>query len=575
MNNFCIRCVLMPLLLAGLMASTLTGCSENVPAGMLRVGMSEEPRTLNIWLASDANSRKILSKIYQPLYQHHPETLELIPWLAADLPEYDEKTVSYTVRLREARWSDGTELTSSDVAFTAELIKEFRIPRHYSRWRFVTRIETPDKRTVRFFLKKPKAIFRTRSLTIPIVQQKEWDAVVRLARTKEKPLAELLNTKIESPVGAGPFVLKQWQEGAYLHMVRNPYFFGTGQTIAGRRLGPHITDIVVKIFGTSDVAVLALKKGSIDMFWWGIQPGYLEDLKNQDDIHIFYSEKSALYFMGFNLRKPPFDDRHLRRAVATLVDKKFIISRILQGFGTEMYSIIPPGNRIWYNPEVEKYGAKLDREGRIREAHQILTEAGYSWDTPPIDDAGDIVTPSFIRLPNGQPMERFTILTPPADYDPHRAISGLMIQEWLREVGMPTYSRPMAFASLLQQVKGRQDFDTFILGYGKLSTDPDYLRTFFLSANDKARGWNMSGYRNPEFDHLATESSQAMDLKERQALIREMQSIILRDVPYYPIYDPLLIEAVRTDRFTGWVEMLEGIGNIWSFALLKPISQES
>jgi len=86
MNNFCIRCVLMPLLLAGLMASTLTGCSENVPAGMLRVGMSEEPRTLNIWLASDANSRKILSKIYQPLYQHHPETLELIPWLAADLP---------------------------------------------------------------------------------------------------------------------------------------------------------------------------------------------------------------------------------------------------------------------------------------------------------------------------------------------------------------------------------------------------------------------------------------------------------------------------------------------------------
>jgi len=479
------------------------------------------------------------------------------------------------VRLREARWSDGTELTSSDVAFTAELIKEFRIPRHYSRWRFVTRIETPDKRTVRFFLKKPKAIFRTRSLTIPIVQQKEWDAVVRLARTKEKPLAELLNTKIESPVGAGPFVLKQWQEGAYLHMVRNPYFFGTGQTSAGRRLGPHITDIVVKIFGTSDVAVLALKKGSIDMFWWGIQPGYLEDLKNQDDIHIFYSEKSALYFMGFNLRKPPFDDRHLRRAVATLVDKKFIISRILQGFGTEMYSIIPPGNRIWYNPEVEKYGAKLDREGRIREAHQILTEAGYSWDTPPIDDAGDIVTPSFIRLPNGQPMERFTILTPPADYDPHRAISGLMIQEWLREVGMPTYSRPMAFASLLQQVKGRHDFDTFILGYGKLSTDPDYLRTFFLSANDKARGWNMSGYRNPEFDHLATESSQAMDLKERQALIREMQSIILRDVPYYPIYDPLLIEAVRTDRFTGWVEMLEGIGNIWSFALLKPISQES
>ena len=66
-----------------------------------------------------------------------------------------------------------------------------------------------------------------------------------------------------------------------------------------------------------------------------------------------------------------------------------------------------------------------------------------------------------------------------------------------------------------------------------------------------------------------------MVLEERRALIRKMQDIILQDVPYYPIYDPLLIEAVRTDRFTGWVEMLEGIGNIWSFTLLEPISRES
>lgn len=542
---------------------------------MLRIGLSEEPRTLNIWLASDANSRKILSKIYQPLYQHDPETLELIPWLAADAPEYDAQTVSYTVRLREARWSDGTELTSSDVAYTANLVTEFRIPRYYSRWKFVTRIETPDRRTVRFFLKTPKAIFRTRSLTIPIVQQKEWDAIVREARTKEKPLAALLNHTVDSPVGAGPFVLKEWRQGAYLHLVRNPYFFGTGQTIAGRKLGPHISDLVLKIYGTSDVAVLALKKGSIDMFWWGIQPGYLEDLRGQDDIRIFLSEKSALYFMGFNLRKPPFDDPHLRRAIATLIDKNFIISRILQGFGTEMYSIIPPGNRYWYCPDVDQYGAKFDRKKRIRAAYEILKTAGYTWDTPPIDDGGEVVPTDNIRLPNGQPMARFTILTPPADYDPHRAISGLMIQEWLRQVGMPAFSRPMAFSSLLQQVKGRHDFDTFILGYGRLSTDPDYLRIFFLSANDKPRGWNMSGYRNPEFDKIATESSQAMDLKARKALIWEMQKMVLRDVPYFPIYDPLLIEAVRTDRFTGWVQMLEGIGNIWSFTQLKPIPRES
>jgi peptide/nickel transport system substrate-binding protein len=69
---------------------------------------------------------------------------------------------------------------------------------------------------------------------------------------------------------------------------------------------------------------------------------------------------------------------------------------------------------------------------------------------------------------------------------------------------MPAYARPMAFSSLLQQVKGNHDFDAFILGYGRLRLDPDYVRNLFHSANDKSRGWNMSGYHNPVFDEWPT-----------------------------------------------------------------------
>jgi ABC-type transport system substrate-binding protein len=75
----------------------------------LRIGLAEEPRTLNVWLASDANSRKVLSLIYQPLYMYDPETLDLVPWLAESMPVYDPQRIdSYTVTLRDARWSDGT-----------------------------------------------------------------------------------------------------------------------------------------------------------------------------------------------------------------------------------------------------------------------------------------------------------------------------------------------------------------------------------------------------------------------------------------------------------------------------------
>ena len=168
-------------------------------------------------------------------------------------------------------------------------------------------------------------------------------------------------------------------------------------------------------------------------------------------------------------------------------------------------------------------------------------------------------------------MAPFDLLTPPADYDPHRAMSGMMIQQWLREVGMPAYNRPMHFGSLLQKIKSQHDFDMFILGYGRLSLDPDYLRFFFISENDKKQGWNMSGYRNAEFDYPAIRSQYEMNIEIRRKMIHEMQRIISRDVPYLPLYNPDLLEAVRTDRFSGWVPMIDGIGNRWSFSMLRPV----
>ena len=52
------------------------------------------------------------------------------------------------------------------------------------------------------------------------------------------------------------------------------------------------------------------------------------------------------------------------------------------------------------------------------------------------------------------------------------------------------------------------------------------------------------------------------------------QALIARDLPYLPLYKPSVVEAVRTDRFEGWVEMLEGIGNIWSMCQVKPVNYD-
>jgi len=568
--GFCIKHIVRTAAFLFLTIVCLLPAKVSAEESLLRMGIPEEPRTLNVWMASDANSRKVLSLIYQPLYTRDPETLRITPWLAQSMPDYDPETVSYTVKLRAAKWADGSRVTAEDVVFTVNLIQEFQVPKYHSKWEPVKRVVAVDLQTVKFYLKEPIATFVSRTLNNYIAPKKEWAPVAEKARDQEKPLKFLMNTRIEHPLGCGPFVLEKWEEGNYLYLTRNPHFFGRNQEINQRKLGPYIDAMLFKVYGTADVAIMALKKGSIDFLWSAIQPGYLENLKKNENTRVFINQKSALYYMGFNVRKPPFSDADLRRAVNILIDKDFIVERILQGYATRMDSIVPAENQFWYAADVPKYGQGMSRTERIKKAYHLLRQNGYSWERPPVDAAGKVVNPSGICLPGGAPMQKLTILTPPADYDPNRATCGVMVQEWLTALGIPVSARPMSFGALLQKVKREHDFDAFILGYGRLSLDPDYLRSFFHSENKNPGGWNMSGYTNPEFDRLSEKSVETMNDDKRQELIHQMQMIVMRDVPYIPLYKPAAIEAVSRDGFSGWEQMVGGIGNIWSICQVKP-----
>jgi ABC-type transport system substrate-binding protein len=81
----------------------------------------------------------------------------------------------------------------------------------------------------------------------------------------------------------------------------------------------------------------------------------------------------------------------------------------------------------------------------------------------------------------------------------------------------------------------------------------------------------MSGYRNPEFDKLAELQQSTVDLPARRQMIFQMQAMVLEDVPYYPLYNPHIIEATVNKRFAGWVDRVDGIGNIWSLCMVKPV----
>jgi ABC-type transport system substrate-binding protein len=359
-------------------------------------------------------------------------------------------------------------------------------------------------------------------------------------------------------------------------MKRNDRFFARNKEIAGHAVGPHVDGMVFKIYGNTDTAVLALKKGDIDYFWWGIESGYLQDLRGNPDIKIFSVLKSGYRYMGFNLRKPPMNDRAFRRAVAHIVDKDFVIQRILHNEGCRLDTLVQPDNVQFCLKNPPLYGEGLSWKQRVETAKGLLKEAGYRWEVEP---AGGEVPGQFatqgkgLKLPDGQPLSPLNLLTPPADYDAQRAQTGNVIQQWLRDFGVPVSWKPMAFSAMTKKIEAEREFDFFVSGWGALGQDPDYLRSFFHSKGDVPDGKNSVGYRNAEFDKLADLQAATMDQKERQRMVFRLQEILMEDLPYLPLYVPMNLEGVRVDRFQGWVEMPGGIGNLWSFLKVKPLKK--
>ncbi len=536
----------------------------------IKIGMKDEPKTLNPFRASDTWSRKVVTRFFEPLYTREPKTHKIIPWLAEGYPEYDEATNTAIVRLKRTKWEDGSPLTAHDVVFTGSVIREFKVPRYYARWRFIKEIEALDDYRVKFVLERPMAIFLPRTLMTFIVQKKKWEPVVAAARKAKKPLRCLLAHEVTQPMGCGAFKFVKWARGAYIRIERNENFFATGMEIGGKKVGPYVDGVLFKFYGSMDSAILALKKGDIDYYWASIQAGYLKDLEGDRRFKVFKNDKNGVYYLAFNVRKSPFSDKAFRQAVAYLIDKDFIVIRVLQNEGQRMDNIIPPGNGYWHNPDTPKFGQGMKRKERIKKAYEILKAAGYTWGKPPINAKGKVVRAEGLKMPDGREVPPLDILTPPADYDPHRAMAGMLVQQWLRGVGIPASSKPSSFGSITQQVKVKRKFDAFILGWGRLGIDPDYLRTFFHSREDRLYGRNPMGYHNGWYDKIADESAATMDETKRRELIFKMQKFIVEEAPYIPLYVPYVVEACRVDRFTGWNEDLDGVGNGWSLFFIKP-----
>lgn len=396
---------------------------------------------------------------------------------------------------------------------------------------------------------------------------------------------------------AGGYLTDQWEPGAFVQRTMNDnYYFkgaeiveyadGTWQRIMpdGNQLqvygeasgdetlrfteGPFSPNIILSLYGSQDAAFLALANGEVDFVLnpLGLTRGLREQAEQGGQLRAIVNPDYGMFYVAFNMRKTPMNDPAFREAVDAVIDKEFVVNSVLQGSVFPMYSTMPPSNEYWHNPDVAQPFVGLSREERVNTAIQILTDAGWSWETQPAwnEDRQDVDPGTGLTMPNGEPMPAITILGPGPAYDPIRATFNQWISEWMRELGMPVESELTGFNTILGPVFQEANFDMYILGWslGNVAF-PDYFEAFWHSRNDTATTGNNNtpGYNDPEYDALVDTFMTTTSLDEARDAVFKMQDKLAQDRPYITLFYKQVTDLIRPNVDLPYTEVIGGISD--------------
>ena len=478
--------------------STLVGslaCSSPQTAG----------RAATVFYASGADLQSI-----NPLFTIHPlakavqkhvlfvtlatydSTLQPVPRLASWEWDADRTGLTFAVR-RDVWWHDGAPTTALDVAWTLEMARHPDVA--YPRARdlsFIEDVSLVDSFTVVLRFRRPQATFPDVLTDLAILPAHSW-GTTQPARMRESPFNA-------SPVGNGPFAFVE-------HRPNQRWVFQRAERFPAALGRPHIERLVIAVVDESATKLAALTSGELDFA--GISPAHAEFVREDDRLRVVDYPVLFVYALMWNMRRAPFDDARVRRALTMALDRQAIVDAALYGFGTVADGPVPPAH-LWHTPVMP---VPHDLEA----ARALLEEAGWQ-------EGAD-----GIRKRDGQ---RFQFaLTTVGSGD--NALEQ-MIQAQLRRVGVSVTIRQLELTTFLAAAQGdARAFEALVIGIpGDLSLG--YVAALF--GGDGSGPLAYAGYASVEFDSAVARARAAETESNVRAGWREAQRVLARDHPTTWLY---------------------------------------
>ncbi len=406
----------------------------------------------------------------------------------------------------DVKFHDGHILDAGDVRFTYESIMNARnLSPRTADYEPVKAIEVIDPLTVRIVYKRlyspaigtwfmgilPEHLLNAKAL--------EQEAL-RLGKDPNT-FTMRHSTFNRNPIGCGPFIFKEWKSDQYILLDRfKDYWEGP----------PNYKKYIYRIVPDLLTQEMEFYAGTVDSY--SVQPHQVQRLRSDDRYQSFSGTSFGYTYIGYNMRRKPFDDPRVRLALGMAIDVDKIIKYVLYGQGEQITGPFVKQTE-YYNRSIE--AVPYDPEGAL----QLLQEAGWHRNNQ-----------GWLEK-DGKRLE-FTLITNSGN-DLRKAILAIAQDAW-KQIGINTRTDLVEWSVFIQNRVNKLDFDAIVLGWS-MGIDPD-LYQIWHSSQTHPEQLNFVGFKNTTADDLIVKIRQEYDFNKQVEYCHRLHEIIARQQPYTFLY---------------------------------------
>jgi len=502
-------------LIAGSM--TMLSSTHAQAEKILRVGNDGEPQSMDPHFISTVQTSRISDDMSLGLLTYGPDG-QPVPGAAESWTVSDDG-MTYTFKIRDHNWSDGTPVTAQDFIAGWQRLLDPALGTEYASLLYIIEgaedvntgkdgaklaATAVDDHTLKVKLTAPAPYF--------LAQLTHQTAFAIPRHTVEKYGKDWV--KPENIVVNGPYKLVEWVPNVHTKLVKNEEFYDAKNV--------PIDEVIYYAYEDRTAMQNRFRANELDVAR-DIASEQISWLRDNLSDSLRIAPYAGIYYYAIRTDKEKFADPRVRKALSLAINREAITDAVLKTGELPAYSFVPPGTGNYTEPAYVSW-KDLPYGEKVAEAKKLMAEAGYGPDNP----------------------LKFTLRYNTSENHKRIAIAA---QNMWKQIGVEAD---------LFNTEGKIHYADLKVGDFEVAragwiADYNDAQNFLFLGEERTGPLNYAAFDNPRYNELMLDAENEGDLKKRADLMHQAEAIMMEAQPFIPIYYYVSKQLV-SPKIKGWID---------------------